>query len=213
LIGLVYQGSDIMTRIVILGILGMLLTQSGGVLPARETEKKSEEKVLIPLVISSGWKTKIDKTLYCRVESDKAWKTLYQEHEFGKADPAEDMDWKKPQFDVDFNRCMVLAIVRASDKGEFVLHSFKELEGQLLVRFMSLHYMTGVASFPNQKPKLIRCGPDGPQGEWAFIVLPRSKKSVLFEEGYRQESSDSLTWHSRAELKEGDARIERDPPK
>ena len=137
-----------MACVLILGILGLLLSQTADILLAKGTEKKSNDKEIVPLITLSGWKTKITKALYCRFESEKAWNALYLEHQFGKSDPEEDVDWRRSRLEVDFGHCMVLAFFHASKEEDFVLHSISEKDGHFLVRVTPLYYQTGIVSFP-----------------------------------------------------------------
>lgn len=131
-------------------------------------EANAAEKPLKPLVVLSGADSEIRKAAYRRITEPDEWAKLWASHVGTSVD-----DPYSPQFDVDFERCMVVAILRGEQRNSrgIQVEPTESSADSLVIRFTQLGYQSfGV---DNNKP------PDRP---YAFIVLPAATKRIVIEE-------------------------------
>ncbi|MBX3358081.1 MAG: hypothetical protein KF745_06610 [Phycisphaeraceae bacterium] len=111
---------------------------------------------------------------YHRIVDADAWKALYLKHLGDRAANAP-APWLLPP-DVDFSRCMVLAIFRGRStncNGEFLV-SLDDRPDDLLIRFDSHTFQT--ASFTGEPDRGV------PSTPYGIFILPRSDKPIVLEE-------------------------------
>ena len=128
-------------QLVILGVLAV----TGLVSPWLSTTQGEEpEKSVKPLLSLDGRESKNPKAGYHRIESSEAWKTLWLRHSTGTEKPAQDPA-TIPQAEVDFSRCMVVAVFQGEgqNRNGYTVHSVLEGEGRLTVRLQARDF--GVA--------------------------------------------------------------------
>jgi len=168
-------------------IAAMLIT-----LPAfaiQERPAAAGERASMPLVALHGAESHIADAQFRRVTSAKEWRSLWLEHLNVPAGGIEDLAAEVPE--VDFERCMVIAIFTGKGWNSHGVRceGVLEREGQIVVRFDQRSYQTA--------------GPDGGgvrvQPFGAF-VLPRSEKPVVIEENVQGLKDHPDKWKQRAEF-------------
>jgi len=101
-------------------------------------------------------------------------------------------DHYRARFEVDFRRCTVVAILLGESINTcgIEIHSVAELHDSVTVRFETLNYQTAGES--NNKP------PDTP---YAFVILPRTEKTIVVARGIREYTGPPTAWKIHAILK------------
>jgi hypothetical protein len=177
-------------------LLGCLLSaatslEAGGALPTDD-----KEKLVKPLISLGGGGSKNTKAGYHRIESPEAWNALWLRHNTGTEKP-DNVPVTRPQAEVDFSKCMVVAVFQG--KGEncagFKVHSVLETDEHITVRVQGFYLGTGPEGLKTQA--------------WGIFVLPRSAKPLLIELDTRSDKADPSRWTKVAELKAGSGSLEK----
>jgi hypothetical protein len=139
-----------------------------------------------PLVALSGDDSKIHKASYQRVTSPDDWAQIWSSHLGTSVD-----DSYRSCFEVDFERCMVVAILRGEQRNSrgIRVDSIENAEDALVIRFTQLGYQT--SGVDNDQP------PDRP---FAFIVVPATSKTIVFEENYPNTMGTPPEWKEVARM-------------
>jgi len=160
---------------------------------------EEKEKPVKPLLSLLGSQSKITKKGYHRIESPEAWNVLWAKHNTGAEQPEETHPAAipYPQAEVDFDRCMVVAVFqgKGANCNGFRVHSVLETDEQITCRIQGLYYGTG--------PKAHETA------AWGAFVLPRSTKRLLVELDTRSEKIDPPKWTKVAEFKAGNRSLEK----
>jgi len=177
-----------------------LVATSCGSVPAHEKSEAMHAYVAI-----SGDNSKIDRTRYVRVTSSEQMTDLWLEHlGHHRSENISPAVLGTPQ--VDFDRCMVIAIFPGAQYAEGVeLKEILEDDHRVLVRFNVLNYQVSgeitvkvVKDAQEDSEDLpVFSVPDFPE-PYGFFVIPHSKKQVVLEESYRLLLTDPRTWVQRA---------------
>ena len=161
------------------------------------TQGEEKEKAVKPLLALDGRESKNTKAGYHRIESSEAWKALWLRHNTGTEKP-DKIPVTMPQAEVDFSRCMVVAVFQG--KGElcdgYKVHSVLESDEQITVRIQGRYFAT--ARDEVQKT-----------AAWGIFVLPRSAKPLRIELDTRSDKIDPPKWTKVAEFKVGNGSQEK----
>ncbi len=124
---------------------------------------------LKPLAEISGADSHIKKPFYKRVLNQKECNSIWANHLGTTAEDA-----YRAQFEVDFDRCMVVMVFLGDDVNTrgIELHDSTESKDSIVLRVLEIGYQT--AGEDNKKK------PDRP---YALVVLPRSTKQIVLERG------------------------------
>ena len=164
------------------------------VVSAITSSVRGEEKAVKPLVSLHGSKSHITTAGYHRVESADAWHRLWARHATMKGQTT-----SSDQAEVDFGRCMVLAVFdgkRANCCG-FEVHSIVETGEQITVRIQANGYATAEGVEPHATTA------------WGVFVLPKSAKPVRVELDTGSRKEGRLEWTKGADLKAGNTSVEK----
>jgi hypothetical protein len=144
------------------------------------------EKARMPLVVLSGADSEIRQASYRRITEPDEWAKLWASHMRRTVD-----DPYSPQLDVDFERCMVVAILRGERRNSrgIQIDSIEDSDDALVIRFTQLGYQTSGAD--NNKPL------DRP---YAFVVVPSTAKTVVFEENFPNMTGTPPKWTEVARM-------------
>jgi hypothetical protein len=84
-------------------------------------------------------------------------------------------DAYRPTMDVDFNRCIVVAMFRGErvQIRQITVDSVSETSNSVIIRFSELGY--GIKLDQGKKPPK-------PERPYAFIVVPKTNKEIILEE-------------------------------
>ena len=160
------------------------------------TQGEEKEKAVKPLLALDGRESKNSKAGYHRIETPEAWKALWLRHNTGTEKP-DKIPVTMPQAEVDFSRCMVVAVFQG--KGElcdgYKVHSVLESDEQITVRIQGRYFATG--------PEVQKTA------AWGNFVLPRSTKRLLIELDTRSNKIDPPKWTKVAEFKAGNGSLEK----
>ena len=134
-----------------------------------------------PLVMLSGCDSKATKEAYLRIDTKEHWAKTWAAHA-GAGDDAQ-----RPMMEVDFSSCMVVAIFRGecSQVRQVQIDSVKEGRDRLIVYFHDVR---------DSKRAAGRDTVSETKQPYAFIMLPKSDKSVSFVQGERRYADDPLEW-------------------
>ena len=140
----------------------------------------------LPLVVLSGADSHCTQPSYELIKKSSELTKAWAKHLGTSEDDA-----YRPAMVVDFDRCMVVAIFRGEQGNVRGIELEPVIEGNtaLTIRFSDLGYQTGGKS--NFKP------PDRP---YAFIVVPKSSKSIVLEENVQQYKGQPPIWNPLAKL-------------
>lgn len=182
-----------------LSAAGLIAAAAGAVVTARwsaagaqeATAPRSAAADTVPLVGVWGAKSAIKERSYARVTNAEDWTALWLRHV--GADAAKHSPYYNAEGvpDVDFTRCMVVAICqgeRWNSAGVRVV-SVSEDDERVLVRFDDRSYQTAGE------------GPDGGRvaaTAFGLFVLPRSAKAVVLEEDVQNLIGQPPRWKERA---------------
>ena len=156
-------------------------------LVGRAAEKKSIPPMSKPLVAMSGADSYVKTPSYQRVTTPDDWTRIWASHLGTTKDDA-----YRPLLDVDFTRCLVVVIFRGEEintRGIQIDSAFETTES-IVIRFTELGYQT--AGEANNKP------PDRP---YAFVIIPRTHKSIVLEENFPTMIPRSPKWQEVVRLK------------
>ena len=160
------------------------------------TQGEEKEKAVKPLLTLDGRESKNTKAGYHRIETPEAWKALWLRHNLGTEQP-DKIPVTMPQAEVDFSRCMVVAVFQG--KGElcdgYKVHSVLESDEQITVRIQGRYFATG-----DEVQKT---------AAWGIFVLPSSTKRLLIELDKRSDKIDPPKWTKVAEFKAGNGSLEK----
>jgi hypothetical protein len=161
--------------------LAVFFLMSACAIPANAAEKPR-----MPLVVLSGADSEIRQASYRRITEPDEWAKLWASHMRRTVD-----DPYSPQLDVDFERCMVVAILRGEQRNSsgIQVDSIEDSEDALVIRFTQLGYQTLGAD--NTKP------PDRP---YAFVVVPATSKTIIFEENRPNMMATRPKWEEVARM-------------
>jgi hypothetical protein len=177
-------------------LLGCMFSSATSPAAGRVLPTDDKEKLVQPLFSLGGRESKNARAGYHRIESPEAWKALWLRHTTGTEKP-DTVPVTTPQAEVDFSRCMVVAVFQG--KGDncngFKVHSVLESDEQITVRIQGRYFATG--------PEVQETA------AWGIFVLPRSTKRLLVELDTRSEKIDPLKWTKVAEFKAGDGSLEK----
>jgi hypothetical protein len=129
------------------------------------------EDVTKPLIFLSGADSKVTKESYDRITTADEWEKTWIQHLGTSKD-----DYYRPLMEIDFSRCMVIAIFRGKQiqVRQVEVNSISEQKGSLIVRFTELQYSIGaIGKMPEPEYK----------NPYAFIVLPKNDKELILEVG------------------------------
>lgn len=128
------------------------------------------DEVSKPLVTISGTDSKVAKPSYERISTSEKWAEAWLRHSGTTKD-----DFHRPLMEIDFDRCTVVAIFRGekTQVRQLVIDSVLEKSKAIIIRFTELGY--GIGGTGPQKPEN--------RYPYAFIVLPKSNKDIVFVEG------------------------------
>ena len=140
------------------------------ILPPTKIPVEKLKKLIKPLLFWTGINSQIKQPHYERISSSKQWKAIWLKH-YGKTAQEAFTD-RIPRTEIDFERCMVLAIFQGEgiNSRGLTLDSIQEESERIRVRFDEWHYQTDANG-----------GADRCQS-FAFVVIPRSTKPVIVEE-------------------------------
>ena len=169
----------------------------------QEVRGQGENK---PLVSLSGAQTKIEGRSYHRLTDVEEFQGLYMRHLGHKAEEFDDYYNTHGVPIVNFERCMVIAILQGdsfNSAGVYV-HSVEEDDERILVRFDDRSYQTS-GGFREDRalvegvPDPDKLGDGGRQQvrAWGMFVLPRSAKAVVLEENVQGIIGQPPEWKER----------------
>ncbi len=118
-----------------------------------------------PLAVLTGRDSQVRKPSYYRISSSEQWDKVWSAHH-GKT--------QSPTMEIDFEKCMVIAVFQGTGRYSdgLEIDSISETADRITLRFRDRWY--AIALRPGQAPP-----DDAPYG---FIILPTSKKPVFLEE-------------------------------
>ena len=177
----------------LVGVAGSCL-----VLPwSSTTQGEEKEKAVKPLLALDGRESKNTKAGYHRIESPEAWKALWLRHNTGTEKP-DKIPVTMPQAEVDFSRCMIVAVFQGKEElcDGYKVHSVLETNDNITVRIQARSFAVGDTTVPKT-------------AAWGIFVLPRSTKQLLVELDTKSDKSDPPKWTKVAEFKAGNGSLEK----
>jgi hypothetical protein len=137
---------------------------------AAPADSRPSQRTTAPLVAISGTDSHVQQSLYKRVTSIKVWQQIWADH-LGKSVD----DYYRPLFEVDFDRCLVIAIFRGEQiqTRQLKIEAVSENADSLTIRYWEIGY--GVSLGPGESAP-------PPERPYAFIVLPKTDKKIILEE-------------------------------
>ena len=120
-----------------------------------------------PLVVISGANSNVTSPSLAVIQTDEQWQRVWAKHLGTTVDDA-----YRAAMEVDFDRCMVVAVFRGSTRNVrgVAIDSVSMVGESIRIRLTDVGYQTGGKD--NDKPL------DRP---YAIIVLPKSAKGVVVE--------------------------------
>lgn len=140
-----------------------------------------------PLAVHSGADSKVTRPQYKLITADKQWQDIWASHLGTSADDA-----YRQAFEVDFDKCMVVAILRGNRTNVRGVKIYETIYNgdAIVLRFDDVGYQTA--------------GPDGgaeTKTPFAFVVLPNVAKDVVLEEDVQQYLGERHEWKELTRLK------------
>jgi hypothetical protein len=139
------------------------------------------------LVAISGAHSRVNKESYERITTSKDWTQAWCRH-IGTSDT----DDYRSLMEIDFDRCMVIAIFRGEQihvRG-IVIHPLITNGESIILRFEQLTYQTIVGD--KVKP---------PETPYAFVVIPKTNREIILEENVQQYLGEPPQWKECMRLK------------
>lgn len=155
-----------LNRMIFLALIGSHIGFTTEVLAEKELPRSTSK----PLLAVSGTDSHIKKPSYLRVTTEKDWNDIWSRH----LGTSED-DYYRPLFEVDFDRCLVIAVFRGEQiqTRRLQIESVSENAESVIIRFWEIGYGVflgpGESASPAERP-------------YAFIVLPITERDIVLEE-------------------------------
>ncbi len=164
-------------RVSVAGIAVLLLV--GFVVNSGAWAGENAESVK-PFVVISGADSHVTKPSLAAIQVDEQWQRVWAQHLGTTVDDA-----YRAAMEVDFDRCMVVAVFRGSTRNVrgVTIDSVSAMGASTRIRLNDVGYQTGGKS--SERPL------DRP---YAFIVLPKSAKHVVVEENVQQYKGEPPVW-------------------
>jgi hypothetical protein len=159
-------------------------------LTATAADYESLRSVSKPLVAISGTDSRVTKPSYARITTPEDWVRIWVSHLGTTSDNA-----YRPHLEVDFDRCLVIAIFRGNKVNVrgIQIDSLSETRDSIAIRFNEITYQT---EGPVDEYKV----PDRP---YTFIIVPKTDKTIIVEEHInRSLRGGPPVWKVRARLEE-----------
>jgi hypothetical protein len=170
--------------------LAIPLILAGTLLSLTQLQAADAPNKIKPVMILSGSDSGVSTPMRERCCSEKELQAVWMKHQDG------DDRHSCPQ--VDFDSFMVIAIFYGIDNDHSpiaVLEIVEDTES-IRIRLDSGERQTGVIEIEEdiKESEADRLKRRAPTQSYQFIVLPASKKTVVFEVGHRVELSDPSNW-------------------
>jgi hypothetical protein len=172
---------------VLLVIAIVYLTSTRG-----SAEENTARQTISPSVTLTGADSHVKERSYHCVTSEDEWIKIWQRHKGAKETTDYDLFYNPLGLPyINFEKCMVIAVFQGSGRNSAGLKAIAVLEDRdgIVFRFEDKHYQTA--------------GPDGGGKEatvYGFFVLPRSSKTVAFEENVQNLKGKPPVWKERVRL-------------
>jgi hypothetical protein len=142
----------------------------------------------VPLAVLSGPSSKVSEASYRRVTSSDQWKRVWLDH-LGLSDDT----IYRPAFEVDFQRCMVLAVFRGKmvNVASERVDSVTETERAIVVRIDDTGYQTGGIGSDDHADHVT---------PYVFVVLPKSGKQIILENNVQPYLGQPPEWKELARI-------------
>jgi hypothetical protein len=148
--------------------------------------QKKDQQERKALVVVSGANSKVSNSSLERITTAKEWAKAWARH----LGTTED-DPYRPNFDVDFEHCLVVAIFRGNQVNTrgVKVESIAESADRIRIRFKDVGYQT----VDNGEPS----PPDRP---YAFVVVPKTDKAIVLEEDVQSYKDHPPVWEQCGKL-------------
>jgi hypothetical protein len=168
---------------IVLGCLVLLMS----VATAGQEQPKVDNR---PLMVLTGAKSKVRDPGYYRITSADKLKELWRSHLGPVFDRGDD-----PVPDVDFGRCMVIALFEGASFNSrgLRIESVAQKYDLITVRFDDISYQTR--------------GGANQVAPYAFVLLPKSENSVVLEKNVQQYLGEPPVWKEVARLRPDDRNL------
>jgi hypothetical protein len=153
-----------------------------------------------PVFVWTGADSEIEKETFVRCASQTDWEQLWQKHrgvdQWGTP-LKQPMDDKQEQGHrqfcpkVDFDSYMIVAVF-CGKLGDFGMYVDSVLDEP---QFLRVRYGVVTAQRMPRGPRL-----EKPVHGYMFVVIPRTQKAIVIEEGTRQVKDHPLDWKERIKL-------------
>ena len=155
------------------------------------TRNGNAEEFSKPLAVHSGHDSKITTPQYKLLTSDKEWQNIWASHLGTRAD-----DYYRQAFEVDFEKCMVIAILRGNriNVRGIKINNVINKSDVIVIRFNDVGYQT--ASSANE---VDTSPPDKP---FAFVIIPKAVKDIALEDDTQIYKNEPPVWKEIARLRQ-----------
>jgi hypothetical protein len=153
---------------------------------ARGAENEAPRPASKPLMAISGADSHVRKPSYERVTSQQDLSRVWSIHLGTSQDDA-----YRPLLDVDFDRCLVVAIFRGEQRNirGIQINSLSEAAESVLIRFLEIGYQTAGAD--NNKAL------DQP---YAFVVVLKTNKEIVLQQDIQNMKNAPPKWNEVVRL-------------
>jgi hypothetical protein len=170
-------------------LAGAMLTLLAFSMPQPQSTAPAKEARRAALVEITGANSKIERREFHRIMTSQDWLDLWSRH---TGEDKEMLTWSGAYPQVDFTRCMVVAVFRGkaiNSRGEPLTEAVLE-DGALHLRTQSASYQTASDDGTPDKGDSVR-----PFGIW---VLERSTKPIVIERDVRSLKNQAPRWKEQA---------------
>src|SRR5262249_7261822 len=146
-----------------------------------------------PVLVWTDTNSKITKPLFARCDTRKEWSTVWQKHQGRDADPYMSI---APYPEIDFESYMAIAIFhgKSSMNSGIWVREVVEEKSRIRIHYQPSWYQIVVDTQTNAREALAETN------SFAFILLPRSRKEIVFEEDVRRTIQGPSVWKERARI-------------
>jgi hypothetical protein len=173
-------------------VVGVLLGLTCAAASVFAAERGRPSREIKPCVVITGADSRVKVRGYLRVTSTVEWARLWQEHKAGVSNDRYDRFHDELTLPlIDFESYMAVAMFEGKtvNSAGLVIVSISEDEQRITVRFEEKGYQT-------------ENGADTVT-PYAFVVVPRSAKTLVLEENVQQHKAHPPVWEKRATLPGG----------
>ena len=174
--------------VALLAVAAVCLANTGDLAVPEDNARQAAR----PCVTLTGADSHVKERSYFRITSEDEWVKIWQRHKGVNESKDYDLFYNPLGLpNIDFEKCMVIAVFQGSGWNNAGLTAVAVLEGKdgIVLRFGNKGYQTGGPGGGGKRTTV-----------YGFFVLPQSSKTVVLEENVQNIRGQPPVWKERISL-------------